>query len=132
MKRIFSHLGALALAAPAAASSCEEMWFVRNLVFDRAGMCFGSPLSARSAEIVAQIKGFEAVTPSGAFYVFPNIAALGMDGFKFCSWLLESAGVSTVPGEVFGMPGHIRMAYCRSYDYIEEGMKRIKKAIESL
>lgn len=81
---------------------------------------------------LCKINGFEAVTPSGAFYVFPNIAALGMDGFKFCSWLLESAGVSTVPGEVFGMPGHIRMAYCRSYDYIEEGMKRIKKAIESL
>ena len=55
-----------------------------------------------------------------------------MDGFKFCSWLLEEAGVSTVPGEVFGMPGHIRLAYCRGYDYIEEGMKRIKEAVEGL
>lgn len=81
MKRIFSHLGALALAAPAAASSCEEMWFVRNLVFDRAGMCFGSPLSARSAEIVAQIKGFEAdlgcaVETSQTGFELPTEAAL--------------------------------------------------------
>ena len=78
------------------------------------------------------IKGFEAVTPAGAFYAFPRISRLGMDGFKFCSWLLEEAGVSTVPGEVFGMPGHIRLAYCRSYDYIEEGMRRIKEAVEGL
>lgn len=78
------------------------------------------------------IKGFEAYTPSGAFYAFPRIAELGMDGFKFCSWLLEESGVSTVPGEVFGMPGHIRIAYCREYDYIEEGLSRIKKAVESL
>ena len=28
------------------------------------------------------------------------------------------------------MPGHIRLAYCRGYDYIEEGMKRIKEAVE--
>ena len=78
------------------------------------------------------IKGFEAATPAGAFYAFPKIAAPGMDGFKFCSWLLEEAGVSTVPGEVFGMPGHIRIAYCRAYDYVEEGLARIKKAVESL
>ena len=37
-----------------------------------------------------------------------------------------------MPGEVFGMPGHIRLAYCRGYDYIEEGMKRIKEAVEGL
>lgn len=79
-----------------------------------------------------KIDGFEAISPAGAFYAFPRIASLGMDGFKFCSWLLEEAGVSTVPGEVFGMPGHIRLAYCRSYDYIEEGLKRIKEAVEGL
>lgn len=79
-----------------------------------------------------RIKGFEAVTPAGAFYAFPRIASLGMDGFKFCSWLLDEAGVSTVPGEVFGMPGHIRLAYCRAYDYIEEGLRRIKEAVEGL
>lgn len=79
-----------------------------------------------------KIDGFEAISPAGAFYAFPRISSLGMDGFKFCSWLLEEAGVSTVPGEVFGMPGHIRLAYCRSYDYIEEGLKRIKEAVEGL
>jgi aspartate aminotransferase/aminotransferase len=79
-----------------------------------------------------RIDSFEHAVPAGAFYAFPKISSLGMDGFKFCSWLLEEAGVSTVPGEVFGCPGHIRIAYCRSYDYIEEGMKRIKEAVEKL
>ena len=81
-----------------------------------------------------KIDGFEAISPAGAFYAFPRISSLGMDGFKFCSWLLEEAGVSTVPGEVFGMLGHISLAYCRSYsyDYIEEGLKRIKEALSRL
>ena len=78
---------------------------------------------------LGQTEGFEHVVPSGAFYAFPRITKLKMDGFKFCSWLLEEAGVSTVPGEVFGYPGHIRLAYCRSYDHIEEGMRRIKEAV---
>lgn len=81
-----------------------------------------------------KVDGFEAISPAGAFYAFPRISSLGMDGFKFCSWLLEEAGVSTVPGEVFGMPGHISLAYCRSYsyDYIEERLKRIKEAVAGL
>ena len=29
-----------------AADWCEEAWFIRNLVMDRAGYCFGSPLGA--------------------------------------------------------------------------------------
>lgn len=78
------------------------------------------------------IKGFEAIAPAGAFYAFPRITQLKMDGFKFCSWLLEEAGVSAVPGEVFGMPGYIRLAYCREYEYIEEGMRRIKEAVEGM
>lgn len=84
------------------------------------------------AQWIGRIEGFEAIKPSGAFYAFPRISSLNMDGFKFCSWLLENAGVSVVPGEVFGAAGHIRIAYCREYDYIEEGMRRIKEAVDGL
>ncbi|MEM9247489.1 MAG: DUF4453 domain-containing protein [Pseudomonadota bacterium] len=35
----------VALATPAAAQDgCDDLWFTRNLVFDRAGYCFGSAL----------------------------------------------------------------------------------------
>ena len=33
------------LASPAAATdACDDLWFTRNLIFDRAGYCFGSTL----------------------------------------------------------------------------------------
>ena len=80
----------------------------------------------------SKIDAFDYVVPRGAFYAFPSIKKLNMDGFKFCSWLLETAGVSTVPGEVFGCPGHVRLAYCRDYHYISEGMEKIKNAVDSL
>jgi len=73
-------LAALAVctAAPAAAFNyCHEAWFTRNLIFDRAGYCFGSvlgqhvfdngdcttkspALSAADKAIVADLKGEEA------------------------------------------------------------------------
>lgn len=34
----------LGTASPAIAIDCEEAWLMRNLIFDRAGYCFGSPL----------------------------------------------------------------------------------------
>lgn len=81
---------------------------------------------------LSKIHAFKQVVPTGAFYAFPDISSLNINGYKFCSWLLDEAGVATVPGEVFGCPGHIRIAYCRSYEYIEEGMRRIKEAVEKL
>jgi hypothetical protein len=70
---------ALMLAAPTAQADgphCEDWWFARNLIFDRAGYCFSSPLGAalfdnsdcttaeprltpEAAAIVAQIRGME-------------------------------------------------------------------------
>ena len=91
---------------------------------------------ARRREMVLKwlggTEGVKCIAPEGAFYVFPNISSFGMDGFAFCRWLLEDAGVSTTPGEVFGVPGYIRMAYGKSYEYVEEGMKRFRKAVEKL
>ena len=67
-----------ALAATPAFANCEEMWFVRNLIFDNAGMCFNSPLGRAmfdnsdctpgkqveigsiDEDVVAQIKAYEA------------------------------------------------------------------------
>lgn len=36
----------IAIGAPAAADwTCDDWWFTRNLIFDRAGQCFNSPLA---------------------------------------------------------------------------------------
>ncbi len=83
-------------------------------------------------EYLKETPGMDVVVPDGAFYVFPSISRFGMTDLDFCMYLLKEKGVSVVPGEVFGSPGFVRIAYCRSYEEIEEGMKRIREAAQEL
>ena len=79
-----------------------------------------------------EMKGLEVAVPEGAFYVFPRIAKTGKTDVEFCSYILEEAGVAIVPGEAFEAPGFVRIAYCRSKDYLREAMERMKRAVEKL
>ena len=74
------------------------------------------------------------VRPRGAFYVFPNITQFGFVSEKFCDFLLDEARVAVVPGNAFGQggEGYIRIADTVSYEVIEEGMERFKKAVQKL
>jgi len=85
-------------------------------------------------ERLREIDEFEFVEPKGAFYVFPSTEKLGMDGKQLASYLLEEAGVATVPGEAFGKSGkdHIRIAYSTGYEELEEGLDRISKSLQRL
>ena len=82
------------------------------------------------------VPGFECPSPDGAFYVFPRITgAMQAKGFAtdaaFCEWLLESAGVAIVPGRAFGLPGHARLSFAYADKDLDEGIARIKAAMES-
>lgn len=84
---------------------------------------------------LANIDGFEVNRPEGAFYVFPRVERLtlrfGMSAPELSSWLLDEAGVATVPGEAFHAQGNfLRMAYCRSLDEIHEGLDKIEAAVK--
>lgn len=79
-----------------------------------------------------EMKGLELVVPEGAFYVFPRITKTGKTDVEFCSYILEEAGVAIVPGEAFETPGFVRLAYCKSKDYLREAMESMKKAMEKL
>ena len=82
-----------------------------------------------------EIEGIDYVTPEGAFYVFACIDGLGMKAAEFCDYILNEAGVSIVPGDVFRVEEgrkFIRIAYSSSYEVLEEAMKRIKSAVEKL
>lgn len=83
-------------------------------------------------DYLERMEGIDVVKPDGAFYAFPSIRKLGMKPMEFCSYLLEEEGVSAVPGDFFGIEGFIRLAYCRSYDYIEEGMRRLGRAVSKV
>jgi len=45
---------------------------------------------------------------------------------------LNEAKVVVTPGSVFGSDEHIRMSYATSMERLEEGMKRIKTALDKL
>jgi aspartate aminotransferase len=81
------------------------------------------------------IEGVECQTPHGAFYVFPDVSA-HIDGERFeddldlADYLLEEAHVAVVPGKAFGSPGYIRLSYASGEEQIEEGIRRIKSALE--
>jgi aspartate aminotransferase len=43
--------------------------------------------------------------------------------------LLEETGVAVVPGEEFGMPGHLRISYAVSEDKLVSGLEKIAGAL---
>ena len=75
---------------------------------------------------------FDCIRPQGAFYLFPDVRShlgSGMTSAGLARRLLEQTGVAVVPGEEFGMPGHIRISYAVSQDALECGLKKIKEAL---
>jgi len=80
-----------------------------------------------------RIESVSYVIPKGAFYVFPNFSSFEKSDEALALYLLEKAGVVTVPGSGFGKAGegHLRISYSIPYEQVEEGMKRIRERLES-
>jgi aspartate aminotransferase len=81
------------------------------------------------------IPGISCVRPSGAFYLFPSCAGvLGtttpqgrrLDTDQdFVMHLLDAAGVATIHGSAYGLPGYFRMSIATSDQVIEESCAKI-------
>ncbi|MBU0571622.1 MAG: pyridoxal phosphate-dependent aminotransferase [Candidatus Omnitrophica bacterium] len=71
----------------------------------------------------AKIKPFK---PEGAFYLFCDISATGMDSMTFSEKLLAERQVAVIPGGPFGEGNSVRISFATSEKVIEEGIKRIK------
>lgn len=71
------------------------------------------------------IPGFNCPRPDGAFYMFPDISALGVSSMDFCSQLLDQHYVATVPGVAFGADHCIRLSYATDLDSIKKGLERL-------
>ena len=89
-------------------------------------------------EMLGEIEDLETPTPQGAFYVYPSVSGLigkTIAGRKITSSadladvILEEAKVGVVPGEAFGTPGYIRLAYAVSDEDIVEGIERLQKLL---
>ena len=81
--------------------------------------------------LASDIRGLRFHEPQGAFYLFPDVSAIG-SGDEVAEILLEKAHVATVSGSAFGCPSCIRLSYAISTEEITEAMRRIKETIESI
>lgn len=78
------------------------------------------------------IPGISCAPPDGSFYMFINISKTGLTSLEFCSDLLESHQVATIPGIAFGANDHIRLSYATDMNSIKKGMDRLDKFVRSL
>ncbi len=82
------------------------------------------------------IPGVKVNVPEGAFYAFPDVSEVAarakISTTELTSRLLREGHVVGVPGEAFGLPGHIRLSYATSAGEIDRGMERIRTFFASL
>ena len=73
------------------------------------------------------IDGLSCATPSGAFYVFPNISATGMTSAAFAGDLLQEQAVATIAGTSFGRhgEGYVRLSTANSDENLARAVDRI-------
>ena len=81
--------------------------------------------------LASEIPGWKFDKPDGAFYLFPDVSAIGT-GDEVAEMLLEKAHVAVVSGSAFGYPQCIRLSYAISTEEITEAMRRIKEAVMSV
>ncbi len=89
--------------------------------------------------MIKNINGMAVNTPSGAFYVFPDVSSFFGKTIKgvtienasdFALFLLDKANVATVTGDAFGAPNNIRISYAASTQELKEAFKRIKDVLK--
>ena len=80
------------------------------------------------------IPGVRCRRPQGAFYVFPNISAFGRSAKWLANYLLDEAGVATLPGTAFGAngEGHLRLCFANSLENIQAALERMAAALARL
>lgn len=92
----------------------EKLQFKRDLAFEQVSTMF------------------PCIRPQGAFYLFPDISNhlhQGETSGNFASRILEKTGVAVVPGEDFGMDGHVRICFAAADDLLLDAFKRIREVL---
>ncbi len=84
---------------------------------------------------------FRCSTPSGAFYIYPDVSGLigkSVGGKVITSSsvlaeiLLDKARIAVVPGEAFGTSANLRFSYATSLERIKEGMDRLEAVLHEV
>jgi aspartate/methionine/tyrosine aminotransferase len=68
------------------------------------------------------------LTPQGAFYIYADCSQFTDDSYLFVQTILRDAGVAITPGIDFGShkaEQHVRFAYTRSVEVLEQAVQRL-------
>ncbi|MTD58910.1 pyridoxal phosphate-dependent aminotransferase [Amycolatopsis pithecellobii] len=86
----------------------------------------------RTVAALNALPGVSCPVPDGSFYVFPDIRGTGMSAQEFTDHLMDHHSVAVVAGTAFGDrgDGHVRITYAVPDDVLEEGLDRIRRAVE--
>ena len=89
------------------------------------------------AAALSAIPGLKVLSPQGAFYIFADITAFlhskGPSNAEALSLhLLETAHVSSVPGDAFGMPGFIRWSFAANEADLQKAADRLRSSLLQL
>lgn len=78
--------------------------------------------------------GLKCYMPKGAFYVFPQVSSIGMDGDEFAGELLKSKRIAVVPGSAFGDCGRdfVRISYAYSIKSLRLALDKIAQFVEEV
>jgi aspartate aminotransferase len=75
---------------------------------------------------------FPCIRPQGAFYLFPDVSAYlqkNETSGDFAARILEATGVAVVPGEDFGLGGHVRICFAAPDAQLKDAFKRIREVL---
>jgi aspartate aminotransferase len=80
------------------------------------------------------LPGISCLPAAGTFYAFADVRGamknLGLrDDNAFAEYLIDKAGVVTVPGSGFGAPGHMRLSFACSMDTLKSAIDRIQAVL---
>ncbi len=81
-----------------------------------------------------KLPGVSCRSPRGAFYVFPNVSALGRPAGEIADLLLNEAGVAALAGTAFGQhgEGYLRLSYANSETNLKKALDRMRPVFERL
>ena len=79
----------------------------------------------RIHQLLSDIPGLDVFCPHGAFYIFPDIGAYGLDSMTFAERALNETQTAVVPGLPFGADTCIRLSYACSTETIDKACERL-------
>jgi aspartate aminotransferase len=81
-------------------------------------------------DLLKSFNGVNVTKPDGTFYCFADFSNYQKNSNKLSEFLIDKVMVLTVPGAEFGLEGYLRLSYCGTIKEIQEGIERMKWALD--